>query len=45
MKILMIKHHDKLANKELYKLIQAEFWLYTTNFEETSCIMGWKCNQ
>ena len=34
-----IKHHGKLNTKELYELTsKAEYWLYTTNFQETSCI-------
>ena len=34
-----IKHHGKLNSTQLYNLIsKAEYWLYTTNFYETSCI-------
>ena len=34
-----IKHHGKLTSMQLYKLTsKSEFWLYTTNFLETSCI-------
>lgn len=34
-----IKHVGKLNKKELYNLISsAEYWLYPTNFNETSCI-------
>jgi FkbM family methyltransferase len=34
-----ISHHDKLPEEDLYDLIsRCEFWLYTTNFHETSCI-------
>jgi len=34
-----IKHHGKLKSTELYTLLsKAEYWLYTTNFYETSCI-------
>jgi beta-1,4-mannosyl-glycoprotein beta-1,4-N-acetylglucosaminyltransferase len=34
-----ISHHGKLPEEELYDLIsKCEFWLYTTNFPETSCI-------
>jgi mannosyltransferase OCH1-like enzyme len=34
-----IKHVGSLTKNELYKLMStAEFWLYPTNFSETSCI-------
>ena len=34
-----ISHHGKLPEEDLYDLIsKCEFWLYTTNFHETSCI-------
>ena len=34
-----IKHHGKLHSTDLYNLIaNAEYWLYTTTFYETSCI-------
>lgn len=34
-----IMHHGKLNTEQLYNLIStAEYWLYTTNFCETSCI-------
>lgn len=34
-----IVHHGKLDTNELYELMfQAEYWLYTTDFAETSCI-------
>jgi hypothetical protein len=34
-----IKHVGKLNKTELYKLMKSsEYWLYPTNFNETSCI-------
>jgi glycosyltransferase involved in cell wall biosynthesis len=34
-----IVHHGKLNSKQLYELMsRAEYWLYTTEFCETSCI-------
>jgi len=34
-----ITYHGKLNTKELYDLMSiSEYWLYTTNFTETSCI-------
>ena len=36
-----ITHHGKLDTNKLYKLLSySEYWLYTTNFNETSCITG-----
>ena len=36
-----IRHHGKLNTTDLYAMISvAEYWLYTTDFNETSCITG-----